>query len=78
MPPTFTRDIQRTLLWNLSRGHVRYAYGTFTLCSAPFQVDFCFTKLGNRQSKPHISPRFPKGIRFVLVHFRSLLITESL
>ena len=61
-----------------SLGHVRYAYGTFTLYGAPFQVDFYFTNLGNRRSEPHISPRFPKGIRFVLFRFRSPLITESL
>ena len=60
-----------------SLGHVRYVYGTFTLCSAPFQVDFYFTNLGNRRSEPHISPRFPKGIRFVLFRFRSPLLTES-
>ena len=60
-----------------SLGHVRCVYGTFTLCSAPFQVDFYFTNLGNRRSEPHISPRFPKGIRFVLFRFRSPLITES-
>ena len=52
-------------------------YGTFTLYGAPFQVDFHFTNLGNRRSEPHISPRFPKGIRFVLFRFRSPLITES-
>ena len=61
-----------------SLGHARCVYGTFTLCSAPFQVDFYFTSLGNRRSEPHISPRFPKGIRFVLFRFRSPLITESL
>ena len=60
-----------------SLGHVRCIYGTFTLYGAPFQVDFYFTNLGNRRSEPHISPRFPKGIRFVLFRFRSPLLTES-
>ena len=59
-------------------GHIRFVYGTFTLYGAPFQVDFHFTNLGNRRSEPHISPRFPKGIRFVLFRFHSPLLTEFL
>ena len=27
-------------------GHIRYVYGTFTLCGAPFQGDFYFPDLG--------------------------------
>ena len=60
-----------------SLGHVRYVYGTLTLCGAPFQVDFHFADLGNRRSKHHISTRFPKRIRFVLFRFHSPLLTES-
>ena len=55
-----------------------YGYGTFTLYGAPSQDDFHFLELGYRRSLPHISPRFPKGIRFVLFRFHSPLLTESL
>ena len=60
-----------------SLGHMQYVYGTFTLCGAPFQDDFHFLHLDYRRSSPHISPRFPMEIRFVLFRFRSPLITES-
>ena len=56
---------------------MQYVYGTFTLCGAPFQDDFHFLHLDYRRSSPHISPRFPMEIRFVLFRFRSPLITES-
>ena len=57
--------------------HIRYVYGTFTLSGAPFQDDFHFLHLDYRRSSPHISPRFPMEIRFVLFRFHSPLLTES-
>jgi hypothetical protein len=44
-------------------------------CAVP--GDFYFHNLDNRRSKPHISPWFPMGIRFVLFRFHSPLLTES-
>ena len=45
-------------------------------CAVP--GDFCFMNLDERRSIPHISPRFPKEIQFVLLRVHSPLLTESL
>ncbi len=44
-------------------------------CAIP--GDFCFMNLDERRSTPHISPRFPKEIQFVLFRVHSPLLTES-
>ena len=76
MPPIFTRDIQRTLL------RIRYMaiFGTCTGLS-PSMVRrsrrLLLHEFRQRRPKPHISPKFPRGIRFVLFRVHSPLLTES-
>ena len=59
------------------RDHIRYGYGTLTLYGCAIPDDFSFSDLGKKRTKHHMSPRFPKEIRFVLFRFRSPLLTES-
>ena len=78
MPPIFTRDIQRTLLWNT--------------CILPFEVslqdchplwcgipaNFGFVNEEVTGSTHHMSPAFQQEIRFALYRFLSPVLTVSL
>lgn len=43
MPPTFTPDIQPTILKSLIKSLNAYIYGAFTLYGKTFQSNFNFT-----------------------------------
>ena len=79
MAPIFVRDIQRILLKAppLILMPV-FLYGTITLYGTPFQEIFESSGEEMQWAILHISPMFPKGIRFDRFRFRSLLLTESL
>ena len=80
MPPTFTPDIQPTLLKNPSQIHSDYVYGAITLYGQKsFQYYFNFSKTDPQlRSINHIFHSSLRGIQFVLSRFRSTLLTASL
>ena len=79
MPPTFTPDIQPTLLKNPSQIHSDYVYGAITLYGRVFPVLFQLLQGGSltKAYKPHLQLLLLGGIQFVLQPF-SLDVTHGI
>ena len=77
MPPSFPNQNRGLVLRNPAQLLPTCAYGVLTLCDRPFQVTSA--SLARRRLGPqhYISHRSPRGIRFELFPFRSLLLGES-
>ena len=78
MTRTFRREIQRALLWEPKNQLSLLKLHGFHALWRHVPVNFISQKEIVKGPKPHISQNSRIGIRFVLLCFRSTLITESL
>lgn len=77
MPPSFPRDIRRTVLGIPRISHPTYPYGAITLSRAPFQETSGSSGRECRGPPHHISLPSRGGIRFALDPLRSPLLRAS-
>jgi hypothetical protein len=78
MPPIFTRDIQRTLLWNTCILPFEVPLQDFHPLWCGIPANFGFVKEEVTGSTHHMSPAFQQEIRFALYRFLSPVLTASL
>ena len=78
MPPTFTRDIRRTLLWNTCNLPSDLSLQDYHPLWCGIPANFGFVSEEVTGSKHHISSAFRQKIRFALCRFLSPVLTASL